>query len=197
MEWRECFDRQPRRYRVGNGCSFGVQHADLIFKTLELGTGNCFLDAGCGPGEYALLAAELVGETGAVIALDRDPYMIQQLQLAAKDSPATNISSLVAELGAPLPLQDRLADVCLISSVLHMPGLDDRWDVLFTELHRVLRHKGRLGIIESHKTGVSSDLPLHLRLTPETIATEIKPYGFEKRGLVDLSFSSLVLFEKY
>lgn len=59
MKWRECFYRQPHRYHTGSGCSFGVQHADLIFSTLGLGAGDCFLDAGCGPGEYSILAAEL------------------------------------------------------------------------------------------------------------------------------------------
>ena len=196
MKWRECFDRKPRRYRTGNGCSFGVQHADLIFSTLGLGAGDCFLDAGCGPGEYSILAAELVGPKGAVIALDRDPYMIGQLQQVVKDSLATNILSLVATLGAPLPLKAQLADVCLISSVLHMPGLDNQWEVLFKELHRVLRNGARLGIIESHKPDASPELPLHLRLTPETVVAEIRTYGFEQRGLIDLSSSYLVWFER-
>ena len=196
MKWKECFDLQPPRYRLDGAGSFGVQSPELVFNALELKTGDCFLDAGCGPGEYALLAATRVGAGGRVIGLDRDARMIEQLQQANKAAGGHNITSLVADLGAPLPLATSSVDAVLISGVLHMPGLDERWGVLFPELYRVLRPDGRLGIIESPKPAAASNLPLHLRLTPATIAEEINPYGFQQSGLTELSSRVLILFVK-
>jgi len=196
IKWRTRFGCQPDGFRTESRCSFGGQDPERVFDSLNLRSGDCFLDAGCGLGEYSLPAAERVGPTGAVIALDRDPHMIRQLRRDANTSSVNNIMNLIATLGAQLPLRNQSADVCLISSVLHMPGLDDRWEVLFTELHRVLRHGARLGIIEAHKSDVSPELPLHLRLTPETIITGIQPYGFKWSGLIDLSSSYLVWFER-
>jgi ubiquinone/menaquinone biosynthesis C-methylase UbiE len=196
MKWRERFDIQPPRYRTETSYSFGVQSPALVFGSLGLGAGKCLLDAGCGPGEYSFPAAEHVGETGTVIALDRDLRMIEQLRHKAKCSGVKNITSLHADLGEPLPLPDQSVDAVLISGVLHMPGLDDRWGVLFPELYRALRPDGRLGIIESSRISASPDLPLHLRLTSHTITAEIKRYGFQPCGLVELAGTALVLFEK-
>ncbi len=184
------------RYRLDEAGSFGVQNPELVFNALELGVGDSFLDAGCGPGEYTLLAAARVGAGGRVIGLDRDARMIEQLHQASQAAGYPNIASLIADLGAPLPLATSSIDAVLISGVLHMPGLDEHWGALFPELFRVLRPNGRLGIIESPKPAVTPDLPLHLRLTPTTIATEIKPYGFQQLGLTKLSSRELVLFTK-
>ncbi len=196
MQWKECFDLQPPRYRLDEAGSFGVQSPELVFNALELGVGDSFLDAGCGPGEYSILAAERVGAGGRVIGLDRDARMIEQLRQASQAAGCPNISSLVADLGASLPLATSSIDAVLISGVLHMPGLDEHWGVLFPELHRVLRPDGRLGIIESPKADADPALPLHLRLTPTTIAAEIKPYGFQQSGLTKLSSRELILFTK-
>ena len=196
MQWKECFDLQPPRYRREGAGSFGVQSPELVFAALGLKAGNCFLDAGCGPGEYALLAAAWVGAGGRVIGLDHDARMIEQLRQASQAADCPNIASLIADLGAPLPLATSSIDAVLISGVLHMPGLDEHWGVLFPELFRVLWPNGRLGIIESPKPAATPDLPLHLRLTPSTIAAEIKPYGFQQVGLTKLSSRELILFTK-
>jgi SAM-dependent methyltransferase len=41
-----------------------------------IGPGMRVLDVGCGPGDVALLAAELVGPDGAVVGVDRDPGVL-------------------------------------------------------------------------------------------------------------------------
>ncbi|MEE4253069.1 MAG: class I SAM-dependent methyltransferase [Desulfuromusa sp.] len=197
MKWIENDDLGAFTHRSSKACIFGALHAEQVFRSLELDKGSCLLDAGCGPGEYSVLAAKQVGETGSVIALDRDSWMIEQLNKAIAAHAITNIFSQIADLGEPLPLRDRLADAVLISAVLHMPGLNDRWHILFPELQRILRRNGRLGIIERNNAAAPIDHPLHLRLSPETIANEILRYGFKQCGLIELTPSRfLMLFEK-
>jgi len=197
MKWTVSNKLEPFTHKSDQACHFGALSAKLIFRSLELEEGNCLLDAGCGPGDYSVPAAKHVGETGSVIALDRDPWMIEQLQKAIAGHAITNIFTQVADLGDPLPLKDQQVDAVLISAVLHMPGLDDRWQVLFPELQRVLRRNGRLGIIERDNAAAPTSSPLHLRLSPKTITDEIIRYGFKQCGQIELTPTRvLILFEK-
>jgi SAM-dependent methyltransferase len=52
------------------------------------------LDVGCGAGDVALLAAELVGESGAVVGIDRSKVAI--LAARARAATAKNVHFLVA-----------------------------------------------------------------------------------------------------
>lgn len=122
--------------------------------------------------------------------------MLNLVKENAKTEGIENISVQLAELGASLAIADQVVDNCLLSTVLHMPGLDDRWGLLFSELHRILRRTGRLGIVESYPADAASERPLHLRLTPETVVAGVEPHGFKKRDLIDLDSSYFVLFER-
>ncbi|SEA55668.1 Methyltransferase domain-containing protein [Desulfuromusa kysingii] len=198
MKWRVNTTPDAFTHSTVDPCRFGALNSEVIFSSLELDVGSCLVDAGCGPGEYSVLAARLIGETGSVIALDRDPWMIEQLRQTIAAQAITNIHCQVADLGAPLPLRDQQADAVMISAVLHMPGLTDRWQILFSELQRGLRKGGKLAIIEKSNASAPADHPLHLRLSPETIAANVTPHGFEQCGLVELRADKfLILFEKY
>ena len=51
-----------------------------LLEAAGLSAGMHVLDVGCGPGEVSLLAAELVGELGIVIGVDRDESTIRIAQ---------------------------------------------------------------------------------------------------------------------
>ncbi|MDD3717779.1 MAG: methyltransferase domain-containing protein [Actinomycetota bacterium] len=76
---------------------------ELIFGALGIEKGDSFLDLGCGPGDYALRASSIVGETGVVYALDCWPDMIDALleKIAARG--IGNIEAKVADITRPLP----------------------------------------------------------------------------------------------
>jgi SAM-dependent methyltransferase len=52
-----------------------------------LAPGMRVLDVGCGPGDVALLAAELVGPAGAVVGVDRDPAALATARARAAATP--------------------------------------------------------------------------------------------------------------
>ena len=47
------------------------------------------LDYGCGPGSFSLAAAELVGKTGKVFALDIHPLALKKVKKNGKNSTGT------------------------------------------------------------------------------------------------------------
>src|SRR5262249_45415890 len=49
-----------------------------FFRTAGLVSGMRVLDVGCGLGDVSFLAAELVGQTGTVIGIDREPLSIER-----------------------------------------------------------------------------------------------------------------------
>jgi ubiquinone/menaquinone biosynthesis C-methylase UbiE len=57
-----------------------------------LAPGMRVLDVGCGVGDVALLAAELVGPTGTVVGVDRDPCVLEQARKRACTLGATTVS---------------------------------------------------------------------------------------------------------
>ena len=71
--------------------SFGFKFRDLLRppknKLNEIGIKSGFhiLDYGCGPGNYSIVAAQLVGNSGKVYALDIHPLGIKIVQEMASD----------------------------------------------------------------------------------------------------------------
>src|SRR5262245_876141 len=80
-------EQKPTEYVVGHSESelerlasqarFYERQTRLLFFDAQLGPGQRVLDFGCGVGDVAFLAAQLVGETGSVVGMDRAPVAVQ------------------------------------------------------------------------------------------------------------------------
>lgn len=167
---------------------------ELVFAELDLKQGDVFLDLGCGPGDYALHASSLVGESGVVYALDKWPRMIDRLTEAAEDRGLTNIKAMVTDITEPLPIEDESCDVCLLATVLHALSPARRGRAFFREIHRVLRPGGRVAIINCKKEEQPFGPPIHLRLSPQEMEDLMTTSGFERIGYVDLGYNYLIQF---
>ncbi len=66
-------------------------YTEALLQNLGLGSGANFLDNGCGGGNVAMMAAQIVGETGSVTAIDFDPEIIS---LAENDRKQAGIEHL-------------------------------------------------------------------------------------------------------
>lgn len=110
-----------------------------VLDRLPLAGDETVLDAGCGSGRVTERLAERLPR-GRVVALDGSPSMVA----AARDRLACygdRIAYVVADLGAPLPLEPGSVDAVLSTAALHW--VPDH-GALFRNLATVLRPGGRL-----------------------------------------------------
>ena len=110
------------------------------FKLGEISLGKTVLDAGCGAGADACIAALHVGNTGKVVGIDCTPEMIGKARENARLSALDNIEFHEADI-ANLPIADNSVDVVISNGAIN---LSERKDKVFQELFRVLKPGGRL-----------------------------------------------------
>jgi arsenite methyltransferase len=114
-------------------------HGKLLIEALQLQPGQRVLDVGCGTGRLAAYAAELLGPSGKVNAVDPLPLRVA---LAQKKGPA-NLEASVAAAEDLSDFADQTFDVVFLNSVFHW--LPEKLGPL-REARRVLKPGGKLGI---------------------------------------------------
>jgi len=107
---------------------------------------HTFLDLGCGPGFLLAEAAEIVGGSGEVHAVDSSDNMLAMAQARAGKSVAGDIVHFHSADAAQLPLPDAQFDAAAVIQVYEyvsdMPAA-------LAELHRVLKPGGQVVIIDT------------------------------------------------
>lgn len=127
-----------------------------FFRDLGVKGGNVILDFGCGAGHYAIPAAKAVGQGGMVYALDKDSIALSQFSKEAQSEGIDNIVPLEISGELAISLEPESVDLALLFDVLHYMAAGER-ELLYEEVHRVLRNDGRLLVYPKH---VKSDQPL-------------------------------------
>lgn len=135
-----------------NFTSTGAEHYERFFvpaiatpvsagllRAADFRPGDRVLDVACGTGVIARLAAERVGATGAVTAIDVAPDMVE----VARRSPAPAQPSIDWHVGdaTSLPFPDGAFDV--VTCQMGLMFIDDRAGAV-AEMRRVLAPGGRL-----------------------------------------------------
>ena len=117
------------------GCGNPIAVADLS-------PGETVLDLGSGGGIDVLLSAKRVGPTGHAYGLDMTDEMLDLARRNATDAGATNVTFLHGQI-EQIPLPDASIDVIISNCVIN---LSTDKPAVFSEMHRVLRNGGRIGI---------------------------------------------------
>jgi len=103
------------------------------------------LDYGCGPGGYIKGAAELVGESGKIYALDIHPLAIEMVRKTTRKAGLSNVETILSDCATGLP--DESIDLVLLYDVFHDLGDPNK---ILKELHRVLKPKKIISFSDHH-----------------------------------------------
>jgi ubiquinone/menaquinone biosynthesis C-methylase UbiE len=71
---------------------------ERLFRDAGIGTGQRVLDIGSGVGDVAMLAARLVGPSGAVIGVERDPAAIATARSRVANASLSNVSFIESDI---------------------------------------------------------------------------------------------------
>ena len=109
----------------------------------RIGSGSRVLDVGTGTGDTALLAAERVGPTGWVLAIDASSEMLKVAMDAARVAGLDNVDFRPMD-GGHLSLEPASVDAVIGR---HAMQFLHEWPAPLAGFHRVLRPGGRLSFI--------------------------------------------------
>ena len=168
--------------------------AEVVAQT-GLMQGQVVADLGCGNGFYVLPAAQMIGNTGVVYAVD-----VQTSKLAATVSIANqfgykNVTVVQADLAKPLlDIPPSSCDLVIVGNILHEIAQKDQ---LIKNIYRILKKSGHVVIVEWKKTATPFGPPLERRIDQEKIEILLMQAGFRKaKDLLADGYHYAVLFEK-
>ncbi len=164
LDRRTYLDSEERRSYLDPGA---------ILDALGVRSGMRIADIGAGTGFFALPAAERVGPSGHVDAVDLAPEMLEDLRTKVAKARVTNVTA-VRSTEDRVPLPDASVDLVLLACVLHEldgPGT-------LRECRRILRPGGRLGIVDWKKEEMEFGPPKEHRLSEDDARDVLESAGF-------------------
>ncbi|WP_167909411.1 class I SAM-dependent methyltransferase [Thermococcus sp. Bubb.Bath] len=187
--------------------TFGFDHFRRFTKTLldpekalrEIGLkkGDTLLDAGCGEGSFSIPAAQIVGDSGKVYAVDVSEEAINTLKKEARKKGIKNIEAFAGDITKRLPIEDGSIDVCMMANILHGLVAAKKAESTLKEVFRVLAPSGILAVVDFKKVDDPPGPPKSIRMTPEEVEGIISRYGFEKERVAEVGkYHYAVVFKK-
>jgi ubiquinone/menaquinone biosynthesis C-methylase UbiE len=173
--------------------SFDLVDQGRLFRELRLKDGATFLDMACGRGDYAIAAAEIIGEQGLVHAVDLWEEGITRLRQEAQAKGIKHIRASVADVSLGIPVEDRSVDICLMATALHDLVLIKAADGALEEAARVLKPGGSLAVIEFKKIEGPPGPRIQIRLTSEDVESIVITHGFKRKSIIDLGPSTYLM----
>lgn len=102
-------------------------------------------DFGFGTGAYTRAIHARLGQEGSVYAFEVFPPHVDALHRECVSANARNLFPLYADLNSSIPLQDSFLHTSIVANTLHALTRRERF---LSELHRVLRPKGRVLFVD-------------------------------------------------
>jgi ubiquinone/menaquinone biosynthesis C-methylase UbiE len=118
--------------------------AATIIDHLDLRPGMTVADIGCGPGRVTIPAAQRVGDSGEVVALDIQAGMLERARDKAVGAGLTNIKFLLAGAGAGQLGKSRFDRALLVTVLGEIPNRE----VAIKEIFDALKPGGVLSVTE-------------------------------------------------
>lgn len=163
----------------------------------SLGAGNYVADFGCGSGFYSFAAAEVVGQTGKVYAIDVQKSLLEKLKKEARET--RHLSNLdvvwgdLEHLGGTR-LRENSLDAVIASNVFFQ--FEDR-DNPCMEMRRILKRGGRVLVIDYSSPLAGGGQTQNPVFSPDEARKLFKKHGFvEDREIFPGGQSYGIIFRK-
>jgi ubiquinone/menaquinone biosynthesis C-methylase UbiE len=121
-----------------------VASPSKIFGRIGLADGMKVLDVGAGPGRLSLPAAQLVGNSGEVVALDLQAKMLEKLRAHAETQGIGNIRLINVGAGSGALVRDYFDRALLVTVLGEIPNKHEA----LAEIYHALKPGGILSITE-------------------------------------------------
>ncbi len=186
------YGEEREKYAEAAASSFGCGNP-LAFAGVE--PGQTVLDLGSGAGLDLLVAAEKVGPSGKVIGVDMTDAMIEAAREAAERAGYSNVE-VRKGLIEKLPVEDASVDWVVSNCVIN---LSPQKDLVFREIHRVLKPGGRLSISDMVVGGLPEWLlesaADHTGCIAGAISESEYLEGLRRAGLEDVEVKDRLVYE--
>jgi ubiquinone/menaquinone biosynthesis C-methylase UbiE len=165
---------------------------EKMLDDIDLREGMVFVDVGCGPGFYTTIAAERVGKTGKVYAVDADAQAIERLKSKLAEKDLTNVVVKAARAEDTV-FCECCADMVFYSIVLH--DFRDAAKVL-ANANRMLKPSGKLVNIDWKKEPMEHGPPLSIRFSEQEAQLLIESAGFKVETIRDAGRNHYIITAK-
>jgi len=153
-----------------------------LLDLLGLREGDVVADIGAGPGYFSLRAAERVGRTGRVLAVDVQPEMIDGLRMMIEKFGHENIVPILGAVDDP-KLPPESVDHVLIVIAYHEFSHPVE---MMRHVRKALKRDGQMLVVEYKSESLTSRVdPLH-RMSEAEIMKDISALGFRRDRVIDI-----------
>ena len=120
-----------------------LQNPRNILQGTNIATGQTVVEVGCGPGFFTLDAAEMIGESGRLIAIEPLSDFVDKVRDDVEKAGLKNVEVLNGD-ALNTGLEDNSVDLVLLFGVVPFPTLPLK--KLLPEIHRILKTGGSLAV---------------------------------------------------
>jgi|SRR3989344_205641 len=151
-----------------------------ILKTM--GVAGTVAEFGCGYGTFTIPTAKMI--SGKIYALDIEPEMMGITQRKAGDNRLRNVETVLRDFMTDgTGLNNGSVDYVMLFNILHV----DDPDILLKEAYRILKPRGKVGIIHwNYDPTTPRGPPMKIRPKPEQCMEWAEHSGFSNLTRYDL-----------
>ena len=117
---------------------------DILFDSLQIKSGTCAVDCGCGTGYATAKLADKIGKHGRILAIDLSPDMIEKAKNRILSKGLANVDFKVSDILEELEkIPTESMDVAVLTWLIGYVGCED----IFPLLKNILKPNGLVGIV--------------------------------------------------
>lgn len=153
-----------------------------LLEILGIKKGDTIADIGAGPGFFSLRAAQRVGPTGKVFAVDVQPEMIDGLKRMAAKSGLENIVPVLGSFDDPKLPENSVDAVLIVISYHEFSRPED----MMRHIYRAMKPDARMLLVEYKAEDPDSRVTPPHKMAEKDILAELSAFGFRRYKVVDI-----------